>query len=108
MRRVHDPGNLPAKDRQAARTPARRKLLEGGNLIMPSKGQMKEGVDEAILTVLKKDRWIKTPTVARLCVGENKETVIDHLHRLAKRGKVLRTKRKAHGFRGWCFTWRLP
>jgi hypothetical protein len=75
---------------------------------MPARAQFKEGIDEDILAILKKDRTIKTPKVARLCKNHNKETVIDHLHRLAKKGRVIRAKRKANGFRGWCFTWRLP
>ncbi len=76
---------------------------------MPQRGQYKQGVDEEILRVLEGRKTpMETPVLIGKCRSAREGTIVDHLHRLARKGKIVKGTTPARGYRGYAFTWRLP
>ena len=73
---------------------------------MSAKGQIKEGVDEMILSALTSEPQ-RTAIIQRKCGCEGKTTIENHLHRLSVKGKIVREKVQSSGPHKYVFEWRL-
>lgn len=74
---------------------------------MSAKGQMKEGVDEMILSALTHEQQ-STTTIKRKCDREVGTTIENHLHQLGAKGRIIREKVPSLTTpSGYKFVWRL-
>ncbi len=74
---------------------------------MSAKGQVKEGVDEMILSALTHELQ-STTIIKRKCGREVGTTIENHLHKLCAKGKIVREKVPAPTTpNGYKFLWRL-
>jgi hypothetical protein len=73
---------------------------------MSAKGQVKEGVDEMILSALTPELQ-STTIVKRKCGWECGTTIENHLHQLGAKGKIIREKVPSPTPSGYKFLWRL-
>jgi DNA-binding HxlR family transcriptional regulator len=78
----------------------------GEDSCMSAKGQVKEGVDEMILSALTSEPQ-RTAIIQRKCGCEGKTTIENHLHRLSVKGKIVREKVQSSGPHRYVFKWRL-